>query len=558
MPKIRVEIDCAGSIRTLFYEITNEVTCLDLIRGLLQELRISGDPAAWELVFQGQVLPQDRTVVAQALLSDAQEIVVVLQPRTSATTASPPGAPPAVGAAPSPPEASSDDDADECLCDEEEAAEADEFEAEAAEADEFEASLTLSADSVPQPRARREAAEADEFEAKELEEEEAVVRAKRSPDKRRTGRRRATVRYYNRMNPERVYPLLVILTEQMVQKIVRQGTEQRASEPFKVDLDAVVEVEPVLPGCACYPPRTSARLDRKELSLSFHVVPHVLGPVTGAMVLIRQDHRTLAAVELDIRVVQQTFVVLCGVFTFLLPFLSAIAQHFGLDFASQRETGFSLYLAVAQILVQGISPLTLTMVLGAITAGLWWWTRPRARDKFWDIKLVQPGEFLKQITAILADDPDKAIQNLNDLLASHPDYQPAWLCLGDLQYKQKEYEAALRTYERAFQFGPARSVSYVRAGSAASNLGRNDVALAILRNATTVLPAARVSGVLWYNLGCYHARLGQVDEVVPCLRNAVRAGYRKIASYQEDVDLNAVRQRRDFKALLQQVERAAR
>ena len=46
--------------------------------------------------------------------------------------------------------------------------------------------------------------------------------------------RRATVRYYSRMNPERLYPLLVLITRDMVERVEKRRVEQTSSGPFKV------------------------------------------------------------------------------------------------------------------------------------------------------------------------------------------------------------------------------------------------------------------------------------------------------------------------------------
>src|SRR5262249_11713517 len=153
----------------------------------------------------------------------------------------------------------------------------------------------------------------------------------------------ATVRYYSRMNPERVYPLLVLITRDRVATVQKRHIDQRTSEPFLVDVEAPVEIEPILPGCDCYPPRVVTRLGQGDVTLTFRVVPHVLGRVYGAVVAIRQDHACLAEVELGVRVVKRTLVALSGATAFLLPGLSAVLKHFGLDFETQQEQGFSLY-----------------------------------------------------------------------------------------------------------------------------------------------------------------------------------------------------------------------
>jgi TatA/E family protein of Tat protein translocase len=211
-------------------------------------------------------------------------------------------------------------------------------------------------------------------------------------------KRRATVRYYSRMNPERVYPLLVLITRGQVARVHKRHTDQRTSAPFAVDLDAPVEIEPVLPGCDCYPPRVVTRLGQGDLALTFRVVPHVLGQVDGAVVSIRQDHACLAEVALDVKVAKRTLVALSGAAAFLLPGLSAALKHFGLDFETQKEQGFSLYLAVAQLVFDRVSPLALTGLLGVATALLWWLTRPRMRDVFWDGEKLGADEGRERVT----------------------------------------------------------------------------------------------------------------------------------------------------------------
>jgi TatA/E family protein of Tat protein translocase len=198
--------------------------------------------------------------------------------------------------------------------------------------------------------------------------------------------RRATVRYYTRMNPERVYPLLVMITRDSIKKVQKKHVDQRTSGPFEVDLSLPIEIEPVLPGCDCHPPRVVTRLGQDDLVLTFRVVPRVLGKVDGAMVSIRQDHTPLAEVGLEMKVVKQTLLILSGIATFLLPGLSEVMKHFRLDFETQKEEGFSLYLSVARLLFDQVSPYTLTAFLGVVTALAWWLTRPKARDVFWDIE----------------------------------------------------------------------------------------------------------------------------------------------------------------------------
>ena len=181
-----------------------------------------------------------------------------------------------------------------------------------------------------------------------------------------------------------------------------------------------------------------------------------MGKVDGAVVSIRQDHASLAEINLDVKVVKQIWLVLSGTATFLLPGVSAVMKHFGLDFATQKEQGFSLYLAFAQLLFDRVSPYALTGLLGAVTALLWWLTRPRTRDVFWDIEKVGPGEKLKRIAAALASGSDQAGRDLLELLKAFPDYRPARLFYAECHYNNENYPVALKVYERAFKLGSPR------------------------------------------------------------------------------------------------------
>jgi hypothetical protein len=117
--------------------------------------------------------------------------------------------------------------------------------------------------------------------------------ARRAPG--RQVERQATVRYYSRMNPDRVYPLLVAITREAVQQPKGQAFDQQGRS-FAVAPNAVVDVEPMLPGCDCYPPRQQARVGKDAVKLTFYVVPKVLGEVTAARVVVRHTNRILAEI----------------------------------------------------------------------------------------------------------------------------------------------------------------------------------------------------------------------------------------------------------------------
>src|SRR5262245_11810961 len=200
-----------------------------------------------------------------------------------------------------------------------------------------------------------------------------------------TVQRRATVRYYNRMNPEKVFPLLVILSEQRIKEIVQKRVEQKETGPFAVEKDSFVAVKPILPGCTCYPSKAVFLIGSAEDTLPFWVVPHVKGRVKGARVEVRQDGKYLASIPLDIKVRRQTMAVVFSLFTLAMPLLSSLARHFKIDFSSQKEQGFALYYQAWEFLLQQLAPVALAAALAVVTAGFYLWARPRRRDQFWDV-----------------------------------------------------------------------------------------------------------------------------------------------------------------------------
>jgi len=584
--RVVVVVEHLPGTRLLFENVPPDDPVGLLIQTVLRRLGLPVVERDWRLYYQGSPLPSDHGVRLLLALEDRPLELILRRAEAMPPPARP--APPRAPAAPADdsfadldlaPPAPAEGPASGCALGEEgAAAESSAFEltldessgVRARDEEEEADAATMAPAPMPPGMAPRPAATDDEDldisadeEAAGEDEEEAAAPAPRKREtatraggpQRATVTRRATVRYYSRMNPERVFPLLVLITRQMVETVRKRHVDQKTSAPFRAAADLPVEIEPILPGCDCHPPRITARLDG-DLTATFRVVPRVLGRVEGASVVIRQDHVVLAEIALDVKVAKRTLVVLSGMTTFALPGLSAVMKHFGLDFASQKESGFNLYLSAANLIFDRMTPLALTLGLGLVTGLLWWLTRPRQRDVFWDIEKVGPGEKLRRIAATAQSDQGRASRELAELLGAFPDYQPARLFAADWHYNLGDFEAALRAYEAAFELGPADPQRYLRASLAASRLGRHAVALRILQTADRLLPAGRMHGVMLFNMACYHTRLGNADLAMKCLRRAVAAGYRKPEQYRKDPDLNPLRGRPDFKQLVAELARA--
>jgi hypothetical protein len=185
------------------------------------------------------------------------------------------------------------------------------------------------------------------------------------------------------MNSERVYPMHVVLSREEIEAALQRHIQQRTTRVPRLTVDAAVEIEPVLPGCDVHPQKIVTRLGPQDEVFEFHVVPHVLGPVTGAHLRIRQDYATLAEVNLPTRVVQRTLVLVMGMLTFLLPILSAVFTHLRVNFDPQGE--WNVYLGLLAFFFGQLSPVVLTLILATATGILYVFTLPQVREVSWDV-----------------------------------------------------------------------------------------------------------------------------------------------------------------------------
>src|SRR5262249_20136996 len=80
----------------------------------------------------------------------------------------------------------------------------------------------------------------------EADEEEETIAPKAEPARRaRQVERQATVRHYHRMNPEKMFPLLVILSDKKILTVTQRGVRQETGQRFHVEQDSLVEIEPI-------------------------------------------------------------------------------------------------------------------------------------------------------------------------------------------------------------------------------------------------------------------------------------------------------------------------
>jgi hypothetical protein len=375
----------------------------------------------------------------------------------------------------------------------------------------------------------------------------------RRPAKAKTGRspapveRRATVRYYERMNPQRMFPLLVVLSRHEIQQIVKRQVTQAQSKSFQVAAKSPVEVEPVLAGCSCYPPKEHIDVSAETASVTFWVVPHVLGRIMHARVVVRQEGRVLTEVPLEMRVTQQSLTLLLGALSLVLPLLLMLLRHYNLDFESQLADGFGLYAQIGNWVVSSLSPEVLTGAMLVAAALAYWWLRPRQRDVFWD---VTPAKSNAK-DDLPAPQKQRAAKPDATRVEAGSERQATLLVRAEQLFQERDFTRALALYESALTLGPSASpLIYHHASLAAHHSGSKARALSILKEAEARLQPKDMKGVLWFNMACFATGLGRFEEAMRCLHQAVERGYRDPLKYRNDPDLEPLRWRPKFRRLL--------
>lgn len=208
--------------------------------------------------------------------------------------------------------------------------------------------------------------------------------------------RMATVRYYYRMNPMRSYPLLVVLSRREIEEIVRKHVTQSRSESFSVDATELVEIEPILPGCSCWPAKEQVSVEGDQpAAANFWVVPQLLGKVRGAKVLVRQRGRLLCEIPLEIVVCRQLLTLVFGALSLISPYIGMATKDFarvmkkvGVEPSIHSEMdSFAIWAKCGRWAFDIFEPETLGILLMTIAAICYLLFRPRKRDTFWDIQL---------------------------------------------------------------------------------------------------------------------------------------------------------------------------
>jgi hypothetical protein len=239
-----------------------------------------------------------------------------------------------------------------------------------------------------------------------------------------TFRRRASVRWYHRMNPQRMFPLNVVLAQGRLREVLRPGQAQAAAKEQLVVTkdDPFIRIRPVLPGCTVYPDEQVVDATPEKVEVRFQVVPQMLGKVEDARIEFYQHHRLLTKIELPMVVSKQTLAVVFASLGLAWPVLGTVVKSVAGDAAGEPKDflmrGLTWALAQPHALEIGLG-------LGAIAAALWWWwNRPSESSAVTGLDDLQPmtvPELLQAAhTALARGDRAEARSCVEDALNLDP------------------------------------------------------------------------------------------------------------------------------------------
>ena len=150
----------------------------------------------------------------------------------------------------------------------------------------------------------------------------------------------------------------------------------------------------------------------------------------------------------------------------------------------------------------------------------------------------------------LSGDLDGAMQDYDEGIAVDENYPYIYLMRGSLYLKKGNKELA----EQDFQQVVAKDTT-VKDGScrhyALNFLGRADEALEWMEK---IIAQDADDPGNWYDKSCLFARMNRCDEAVQALQVSFEKGYRSFQHIQHDDDMDPIRNREDFKTLVNKYE----
>ncbi len=144
----------------------------------------------------------------------------------------------------------------------------------------------------------------------------------------------------------------------------------------------------------------------------------------------------------------------------------------------------------------------------------------------------------------LSGDKAKAMDDFNMGIDIDRDYPYLYLMRGELYLDMGDNEKAAVDFEQVIQKDTVANGGSCRQ-YALHFLGRDDEAAEWMDKVIADDPKEPGN---WYDKACLYSRMGSLDEAVSAIKKAFSLGYRAFGHLEHDDDLDAIRDREDFKA----------
>jgi hypothetical protein len=329
----------------------------------------------------------------------------------------------------------------------------------------------------------------------------------------KTLRRRASVRWYSRMNLQRMFPLVVLLAKaRMKQVTVEDVGHAVATKMVAVpESNPYVLVRPVLPGCLVFPPEQRVDISPDEVPVRFQVVPQLLGEVKDARIEIYHHDRLLVQIPVEAEVVTQTAARVASVASVIWPFLSSVLKGEG------------------QTAVQG----SLMQYIGEALR------RPYAMES--GIAALLAAAFV----LYLANRPRESSEE-REFSGASPMTAAELIAAGRQALTDRKWEEAESFFEDAVNVAPRD------AGARAGLARARRYAVSPQKSLESLAEALELDiadAEVFYQLACSRAALGRKAEAMAALRESVRRGLHEPGRMHQEADLAGLASEPEFKIL---------
>ena len=141
-----------------------------------------------------------------------------------------------------------------------------------------------------------------------------------------------------------------------------------------------------------------------------------------------------------------------------------------------------------------------------------------------------------------------ALEDYNDGIAVDEDYPYIFMMRGNLHHKNGDIDKAMADFETV-----VAKDTVVEDGScrhyALHMLGKPEEAIEWM---DMIIEVNSDDPGQWYDKACLYAKMGRGDQAVEALRTALEKGYRSFPHIEHDDDVDSIRDREDFKMLIEQ------